>query len=116
MGYENYEHYLRSGELRHNLLVLVLALVDLTADAYHFTVASAGDSLSAFAEFCLRFGLFRNAVMGLEVLLRVVSPNGERCFETSSCNCGLWRCRGGSDTRNASTTRWLPPVSISYVH
>jgi hypothetical protein len=51
----------------HNIVVIVLALLDLLIDCFHTYLQSIQDPLQAFAEFNLRYCIFRNVVLSLEV-------------------------------------------------
>jgi len=55
----------------HNVVVLVLALVDLLINCFHTYLLSIHDPLHVFAEFNLRYCIFRNVILSLEVILNV---------------------------------------------
>ena len=67
VGYENYEGFLVRGNILHNFVVFVVALIDLLVDTFHFYIQSIHDPLHAFIEFNLRYCLFRNVILSLEV-------------------------------------------------
>lgn len=57
------------GNKNHNLVVIIIALVDLIADTYSFYVASIQDNLHSFVEFNMRYTIFRNIILSLEVII-----------------------------------------------
>ena len=48
-------------------MVLVIALIDLVLDTFHFYLDAIPDPLHRFVEFNLRYCLFRNSLLALEV-------------------------------------------------
>ena len=65
ISYENYEDSLIPGSTAHNLIVLIVALVDLLIDTSRFYIEGIKDPLHCFVEFDLRYCMLRNSILSL---------------------------------------------------
>ena len=83
VGYENYEGFLIQGCVQHNFVVMIVALIDLLVDTTHFYIQSIHDPLHAFIEFNLRYCLFRNVILSLEVISVQFRKGLERCLTST---------------------------------
>lgn len=59
--------YLLPGNLHHNLVVIIVAMLDLLVDSYSFYIQTIQDPMHAFIEFTMRYSIFRNVILSLEV-------------------------------------------------
>ena len=75
ISYDNYHMYLIEDCVHHNLVVLMVAVLDLVVDSFSFYVQTITDPLHSFIEFTMRFCIFRNVILSLEVHLSLYRPN-----------------------------------------
>ena len=75
ISYENYPQFLLPARPHHNLVVLLVALLDLFVDSFSFYIQAIDDPLYSFTEFNLRFCIFRNSLLSLEVPYSRLSKN-----------------------------------------
>lgn len=94
ISYENYEDFLLTGRAGHNLVVLLIAYLDLLIDSFQFYIESIGDPLHCFVEFTMRYCMLRNTILALEVLLLRSRKSWASCSAVTRVSLGS-RCGSG---------------------